>query len=86
MLWSKPKIRIVFLQRAAEGDRVGLKYKICRCFETVKGDMKSPANMLIFMRWCQVLAGDISLKMRAGGEWRASGDRDFIIHGSVPFL
>lgn len=48
---------------------------------------------LTFMNWCPVLAGDISLRIRVGGReesgWRVnnqSGDRDFVIRGSVPFL
>lgn len=39
-----------------------------------EGDMNSPACPLIFMRWCQVLAGDISLRIREGAERRAVGD------------
>lgn len=70
--------------------------KMFRCFvlvdETEKGDMNSPARLLIFMRWCRVLAGDISLRVKRGqrGEQRGmtdqSGDGDFVIHGSAPFL
>lgn len=77
LLWSQTsawplrmKVWEMFVQRAAEEKCADNEHKMFWCFvlvlvdETEKGDVSLPAGLLMFMRWCRVLAGDVSLRIR----------------------